>query len=850
MPRPLRSCRVACWVLVFGLGGALAPLTLAASPETATRLAEGSDVPRHALEARALIEPEAVLQELPAEIAQAKERNDSRELALLYLAQANACRVVANWSCQRDAGAEAHRVALIARQPILVVRGLIAESRASIAMQDFTRGEQLLGDAQVVLKTTPSPELSSDVYLAYSSLSYSLGKHALAAQYADRGLAVLKPGQALPMQVRLLRNRSRAESQLGLTDVGKRTLAQAQTLAERVDDPKLSAELYLEWARQAHLNGDVAGQKASGEKILKMADRLKNSQLVGLGHEVLGVAAGDAGDLAEAERELRIAQRSFRSLNQGRDELRVLRELVGTMLGNGSGRREIDPAMVQRFLELEQQLDQAERAQASDDFDARLKYAEREVELVRLKGEALLAQERAKALTRGNQLTWWLIMLGAAMVVVLAVFLVLQRRSNRRLGESEQRYRVLADNSSDMVVRMRPDGRRLYVSPSAKTMLGREPAELMEPRWDLVHPDDRATLVDAIRQLTEQGGTRSVTYRAQHADGHYVWIEALARSVPAAVTGGAPEIIYSGRNISARVRTEQALAANQKMLRAITDNIPALIAYIDTDERYGFANALYANVFGMKPEDMIGHTVRETVGDALYSGVRKHAAAALRGERETFEGHGLVGGQQYHYQANYVPDIDADGKVHGFFALTFDITKLKLAEIELEKLARFDSLTGIANRRQFDERLSSVLARSQRHHTPVVLLYVDIDHFKSINDSYGHSVGDGVMRQFATRLKACVRDGDLVARLGGDEFAVLIDDAPSPEVGDVIASKLMLAMQAPMRVEGVSLDVGASVGIAFYWDTPDAESLMAAADEALYSAKAAGRRTFRLVERD
>ena len=195
-----RGVGLAVRAMALAMLAALASLTVQADD----RVLVESSLPRHPLEAKALNEPEQVLKQLPALVKRARDSRDSRELALLLLARANACRVIADWPCQRVAGAGAVIASQSANDPILKVRSLIAESRATIAMQDFTRGEKLLGEAELVLKGSPSPELSADVYLAYSSLSNSLGKQALSAEYAQRGLDVLPGDLALPTQARLL----------------------------------------------------------------------------------------------------------------------------------------------------------------------------------------------------------------------------------------------------------------------------------------------------------------------------------------------------------------------------------------------------------------------------------------------------------------------------------------------------------------------------------------------------------------------------------------------------------------------------------------------------------------------
>jgi diguanylate cyclase (GGDEF)-like protein/PAS domain S-box-containing protein len=809
---------------------------------------------RHPLEIRALVEPEAVLGELGPALISARLASDTREVARLELARANACRVVADWDCQREAGIEARRAAQEAGLPHLAIRGLIAESRARIAMQDYTRGERLLADAELLLKQDPQPELLADVLLAYSSLSYTIGKHALAADYARRGLQVLGDGEGLAMQARLLRNLARAQAQLGEVEPARESLLAATRVSQRLEDPKLEAELYLEGARVARIGGDTATQRRNGTRVLAMAEQLRNSQLRGLGHEVLGLAAADAGDGATATRELLAAQRSFRLLELQSDELRVLRELVRVLLRHDPGSPELAP-LFQRFLALDNAIAQSERAQAADDFDARLKYAERENEILRLEGETALARERSEALAQANRLGNLLMALGMVALAALAALFWVQRRGHRRLADAmarlrdrEQEYRTLADNASDLVLRIGADGERRYVSPSVRDILGIEPEELHAPRPDLLHPDEREEVGSLLSRVLRDGGTETLRYRARHAAGHYVWLEAVVRRVRGA--DGGQELVYAGRDISTRVRAEQALEAAQTRLRAVTDNIPAMIAHIDLQERYTFANAVGERLFGHVEGGLVGKTVREIRGEVIYSEIKPQIDRALAGERVTYSGESEVRGRHYHYQTTYVPDIRPDGVQQGFFSFTYDITQLKQAEQALETLARKDALTGLANRRYFDERLGAALARSIRQQAPLALLTMDIDHFKGINDGLGHAAGDEVLREFGRRLAACVRAGDLVARVGGDEFAVLVEGVASPDSATGFAEKLLERMRTPIAVEGKARLVGTSIGIAYSHGLADAKALVLAADQALYAAKAAGRGNWMLRELD
>ena len=812
-----------------------------------------SSVSRHPLEFRALTDPVGVLKELPPLIEKATAAKDFRELALLHLAESNACRVIADWPCQSSAAARARLAADSARLPELQARGYILESRGRMAMQDFSRAGQLLSDAEKILSQNPFPELSADVYLAYSSLSYTVGKHALAAEYAERGLTALADRPSLLIRVRLLRNQARAMAQLNNTSGAQAVLQRAIKLVEQVKDPKLTAELHLEDARIARMTGDVPTQLANGRRVLALAGQLSNSQLTGLGHEVLGLAALSAADNKTAEKELRQAYASFRELKLDRDERRVLRALIRSVLSRGLPRADLE-TLVARSLALETSLEADDRNMAADDFEARLKYAQQELEVQRLEASAALAAQRATALADQQRLTLIMAVLSIILLLVFGMLFILQRRFNSRLRqvvaqvqESETRYRMLAENSRDMVVRMRLDGQRLYVSPAAKDLLGLEPAEFAQPRWDLVHPDDRQRLIAAFKDLGEKGGSATVAYRAMHVNGNYIWLEVLARLVATPEDGGPPEVVYAARDISAHVRADQALSMSEHSMRAITDNIPAMIARLDNDQRYTFANAYIGKVFGIEPAAMIGRTILDVRGAELYEAFKPHVEAALRGEAPSFEVSSYVGERLFYFQSNFVPDRDGDGNVCGFFELTFDITELKLAEAKLDQLARIDSLTGVANRLHFEERLAAALARSRRQQEALAILWLDIDQFKLINDTYGHPVGDAVIIEFARRVLGCVRQNDVVARIGGDEFVLLLE-SPDRESGESVARKLLIAMQDPVMVDGLELHVTTSIGVAYSPQPASTKALMDLADRALYAAKLAGRNTFRTVE--
>jgi diguanylate cyclase (GGDEF)-like protein/PAS domain S-box-containing protein len=599
--------------------------------------ADEGDAPKgvipHPLELKALVDPEGVLEQVPGEIDKAHAVGDRVEEARLYLAQANACRVIADWTCQRNAGAEAARAANQAHQPLLAVRGLIAESRGSIAMQDFTRGEQLLGQAELVLKRTPSPELSADVFLAYSSLSYMLGKHALAAEYADRGLAALAGTSSLPMQARLLRNKGRAQAQLGDSLGARTSLAMARGYADRIDDPKLSAELLLESARLARLTGDVLTQEESGRGVLALSTRLRNSQLAGQGHEVMGLAALGRDDAVTAERELRAALGLFRGLDLRRDELRVLRVLIHLLIEQGLA-TEAAP-LVTRLIDEERLLDEAERAQASDDFEARLKYAEREVQLMRLESEAAMAHERELALARSNRLTSWLVALVGLTTLVLAASFLQQRHHNRRLTaalarlrESEAQGLDLLRLSTGFVFLHDLAGRFMLVNPAAARALGQPPEALVGRRLAEFLVEGDAGWGAYAARIEAEGALEGVL-RVRTLEGERHWRISSRRTAPREARA---YVVGNAVDVTAQVRQTDALR-EQSERDALTGcwNRRKLDVFEDAHLRDGWAAIAIDLDHFKRVNDTEGHERgdRVLVGVANFLHERSRAVDAL-----------------------------------------------------------------------------------------------------------------------------------------------------------------------------------------------------------------------------
>lgn len=291
-------------------------------------------------------------------------------------------------------------------------------------------------------------------------------------------------------------------------------------------------------------------------------------------------------------------------------------------------------------------------------------------------------------------------------------------------------------------------------------------------------------------------------------------------------------------------------ARGEKRIRTIADSLPALVAYVDAQERYVFHNFYYRTVLGVDAERMKGRTIEEAMGKDVYECVVDQVRLALEGKAVSFERDINVGDEGRTYKFSYTPDLGANGTVLGFCTMAIDVTETKIAQERLRALARFDTLTGLPNRAQLYERLEMALARSRRGAPETACLYLDIDHFKSINDSLGHAAGDEALREFGRRLRSAARKTDLVARLAGDEFVMVLEGVVEPASAAVVADAVIEAMRAPFLIFGLEMAISTSVGVAVSnAQDKSADDLLKRADEALYSAKRAGRGMFKTSER-
>jgi diguanylate cyclase (GGDEF)-like protein/PAS domain S-box-containing protein len=303
-------------------------------------------------------------------------------------------------------------------------------------------------------------------------------------------------------------------------------------------------------------------------------------------------------------------------------------------------------------------------------------------------------------------------------------------------------------------------------------------------------------------------------------------------------------------DISERKAREIALRESEKRFRDIMEFAPIGMVIVDLDGRLLKVNQSLCDILGYPREELEGMSFEQiTHPDDLAQdlGSRRQLLAGrlpvIRAEKRYLHRDGHV----VWVQLTAALLRDTHGVPQCFDAQVEDITERKRDRERIRQLAYYDALTGLPNRRLFKERLDQALLQALRQERTVAVMFLDLDHFKQINDTHGHDVGDALLKIIADRLAACVRGGDTVARQGGDEFVVVLAEISQPDDAARVAEKLAAGVAQPLAIGALTLAPTASIGIALYpTHGRDATTLMRHADAALYAVKAAGRNGWRI----
>ncbi|AUN95835.1 putative bifunctional diguanylate cyclase/phosphodiesterase [Pseudazoarcus pumilus] len=316
--------------------------------------------------------------------------------------------------------------------------------------------------------------------------------------------------------------------------------------------------------------------------------------------------------------------------------------------------------------------------------------------------------------------------------------------------------------------------------------------------------------------------------------------------------------VLSISDITAQVSTKRALGERSRQMRAIVDNILDAIVTIDAHGRIESFNPAAERMFGYSAAQVLGQNVAMLVPEPHKSRHDDYIAQYLK----THEAHVIGKGRELEGRRSdgdlfplelRVSEFVRDGMT-SFVGMMRDITERKAAEAQIHQLAFYDVLTGLPNRRLLVDRLGQTLAGFRRKHDCAALIFIDLDNFKTLNDSAGHDKGDELLKQTAQRLARCVRGGDTVARIGGDEFVVLVEElsadaAEAANQAEVIAEKVQRALNTAFTLDGVEHYSSGSIGVTLIdGDSTSIDVLLKQADLAMYEAKSAGNNSIRFFD--
>jgi len=378
---------------------------------------------------------------------------------------------------------------------------------------------------------------------------------------------------------------------------------------------------------------------------------------------------------------------------------------------------------------------------------------------------------------------------------------------------------------------------------------------LNNPGWEdflaVVHPEDRQKVTDASISHIEKGTKYDVEYRAIGTNGKQLWLRS-AGQVEYDPDGKPVYMRGIAQDITERKLLEIKMQETQAQLQATLAAIPDLLFELDLEGRYYDCHYLCADLLVATLDQLIGQTVHEVMppcaAEIVMSALQE---ADLRGQSQgrQLELDVPQGRRWFELSVSRKPYSDQDKP--RFIVLSRDITERKQAEEEIRNLEFYDALTHLPNRRLLMDRLQRAMAASARSGREGALLFIDLDNFKTLNDTLGHDVGDQLLVEVAQRLQFSVRTADTVARLGGDEYVVVLEILSSDHLDaaaqtEVISAKILELLKQPFRLAGNEYRFTASIGATLYnGQQISKEELIKQADIAMYQAKKAGRNTLR-----
>lgn len=434
---------------------------------------------------------------------------------------------------------------------------------------------------------------------------------------------------------------------------------------------------------------------------------------------------------------------------------------------------------------------------------------------------------------------------------VLGTDITERRRNEIALRESQEQLSRVLDGTEQGYWDWNLQTDSFVVSPRWETMLGFQPGEMQvdTAHWpDLVHPDDLALALASIeRHLHGETSTHEAEIRCKTKDGHWRWILTRGRIVSRSADGRPLMMSGTHTDITERKHFEQ----EQREASVVFMNSYEGIMIANAEGLITKVNPAFERITGYMEADVLGKNPK-----LLSSG--RHDAHFYADFWKSLNEHDFWRGEIWNRRQSgevfaSLQSIsvvrDVKGQVSHYISVFTDISKIKAHEAELDRVANYDSLTGLPNRRLLSDRLNQSIIRAARSGKSTAICFLDLDGFKTINDLHGHASGDQLLVGIAEHLKEELRADDTLARLGGDEFVILLSDVGSPEECTLILDRILQSVRRTVAVDTLQLRISASIGVSLYpADNADPDTLLRHADQAMYMAKQAGKNRYQLFD--
>jgi diguanylate cyclase (GGDEF)-like protein/PAS domain S-box-containing protein len=418
------------------------------------------------------------------------------------------------------------------------------------------------------------------------------------------------------------------------------------------------------------------------------------------------------------------------------------------------------------------------------------------------------------------------------------------------IEDKERQLRQVIDSIPTPMCYVDAQARYRYANDAFLAYIGRSSDEIIGRAVRDVLGDERWGLLSPILERVRAGESLAVERFVKFADGRSRWM--TVRLSPRILDGQYQGYYATTSDIHEQKMVEEELRRTNTILSAHFDNTPLAVIECDVEQRIVRWSGQAEAIFGWQASETLGRTLTgwrnvyeddepafAEMIDGMVEGRQRHATLLHRNYRKD----GSVIWVEWHHSALR----DDNGRVISILSLAQDVSSRIQAEERLQFMATHDGLTGLPNSVLLNDRLQASLTRARRLKHRVGVMFLDLDHFKDVNDTLGHRVGDLLLQELARRIRAALRQSDLLARVSGDEFVVLLEDLGEDASPDHVAHKILEEVRRPFQVEGHEIHASGSLGLALFpEDGGDAETLLKNADAAMYHAKELGRNGFRM----